>query len=52
MEQTLKCDWIASRLNGGGHSYAAAGVIQSDGETSALTAPRVIQELQKALKGM
>jgi oligoribonuclease NrnB/cAMP/cGMP phosphodiesterase (DHH superfamily) len=48
----IKCDWIASRLNGGGHSYAAAGVIQSDGEATALTAPRVIQELQKALKGM
>ena len=24
----IKCDWIASRLNGGGHSYAAAGVIE------------------------
>src|SRR6185437_8179800 len=48
----IKCDWIASRLNGGGHSYAAAGVIQSDGEATALTAPRVIQELQKALNGM
>jgi uncharacterized protein len=48
----IKCDWIASKLNGGGHSYAAAGVIQSNGETTALTAPRVIQELQKALNGM
>jgi uncharacterized protein len=48
----IKCDWIASKLNGGGHSYAAAGVIQSDGEATALTAPRVIQELQKALNGM
>jgi len=48
----IKCDWIASRLNGGGHSYAAAGVIQSNGEATALTAPRVIQELQNALNGM
>lgn len=46
----IKCDWIARRLNGGGHNYAAAGVIQSNGERTPLTAPRVVQELQNALQ--
>ena len=48
----IMCDLIAYRLNGGGHSYAAAGVIKGNGEatTTILTAPRVVQELQNALK--
>ena len=52
----IRCDLIAYRLNGGGHSYAAAGVIKSNGEAAAtttiLTASRVIQELQNALRDM
>jgi uncharacterized protein len=51
----VRCDLIAYRLNGGGHSYAAAGVIKSNGEESAITistASRVVQELQNALKDM
>jgi nanoRNase/pAp phosphatase (c-di-AMP/oligoRNAs hydrolase) len=50
----IRCDLIAYRLNGGGHSYAAAGVIKSNGEatTTILTAPRVVEELQNALKDM
>jgi oligoribonuclease NrnB/cAMP/cGMP phosphodiesterase (DHH superfamily) len=50
----IRCDLIAYRLNGGGHSYAAAGIIKSNGEatTTILTAPRVVQELQNALKDM
>jgi uncharacterized protein len=51
----IRCDLIAYRLNGGGHSYAAAGIIKSnEGEatTTILTAPRVVQELQNALKDM
>ncbi|HZA07681.1 MAG TPA: hypothetical protein VE619_08260, partial [Nitrososphaeraceae archaeon] len=48
----IRCDLIAYRLNGGGHSYAAAGVVKSNGEaaTTILTASRVVQELQNALK--
>jgi oligoribonuclease NrnB/cAMP/cGMP phosphodiesterase (DHH superfamily) len=51
----IRCDLIAYRLNGGGHSYAAAGVIKSNEEeatTTILTMPRVVQELQNALKDM
>ena len=51
----IRCDLIAYRLNGGGHSYAAAGVIKSNGEeatTTILTASKVVQELQNALKDM
>jgi nanoRNase/pAp phosphatase (c-di-AMP/oligoRNAs hydrolase) len=51
----IRCDLIAYRLNGGGHSYAAAGVIKSNEEeatTTILTMPRVLQELQNALKDM
>jgi uncharacterized protein len=47
----IKCDWIAYRLNGGGHSYAAAGVIKSNGG-AVLTAQRVILEFQRILKDM
>jgi oligoribonuclease NrnB/cAMP/cGMP phosphodiesterase (DHH superfamily) len=46
----IKCDWIARRLNGGGHSYAAAGVIQSNGERTPLTTQRVVRELQLRLE--
>jgi uncharacterized protein len=50
----IRCDLIAYRLNGGGHSYAAAGVIKSSGEaaTIILAASRVVQEIQNALKDM
>ncbi len=51
----IRCDLIAYRLNGGGHSYAAAGVIKSSGEaatTTIVTATQVVQELQNALKDM
>lgn len=47
----IKCDWIAYKLNGGGHSYAAAGVIKSNGG-AVLTAQRVILEFQRILKDM
>ena len=47
----IKCDWIAYKLNGGGHSYAAAGVIKSNGGV-VLTAQRVVLEFQKILKEM
>src|SRR5919202_3179677 len=45
----IKCDWIAYKLNGGGHSYAAAGVIKRNGG-AVLTAQRVVLEFQKILK--
>jgi uncharacterized protein len=49
----IRCDLIAYRLNGGGHSYAAAGVIKSSGEAATiLAASRVVQEIQNALKDM
>ncbi|MFL6420871.1 MAG: hypothetical protein ACJ71P_15900 [Nitrososphaeraceae archaeon] len=52
----VRCDLIAYRLNGGGHSYAAAGIIKSNAEeaatTTILTPPRVAKELQNALKDM
>jgi oligoribonuclease NrnB/cAMP/cGMP phosphodiesterase (DHH superfamily) len=48
----IKCDRIAYKLNGGGHSYAAAGVIKSNGGGAVLTAQRVILEFQTILKDM
>ena len=45
----IKCDKIAQRLNGGGHSYAAAGIIK-DSVEQVLTTSRVVEELQKILK--
>jgi hypothetical protein len=39
-------------LNGGGHSYAAAGIIQSNGEGTVLTAERVMEKLRDILKGI
>jgi nanoRNase/pAp phosphatase (c-di-AMP/oligoRNAs hydrolase) len=37
----IKCDMIARKLNGRGHSYAAAGIIKSHSEL--LKVPRVIK---------
>jgi nanoRNase/pAp phosphatase (c-di-AMP/oligoRNAs hydrolase) len=37
-------------LNGGGHSYAAAGIIQSNGEGTVLTRERVLKELRDSIK--
>jgi oligoribonuclease NrnB/cAMP/cGMP phosphodiesterase (DHH superfamily) len=45
----IKCDKIAHRLNGGGHIYAAAGIIK-DNVKQALTTSRVVKELQSILK--
>jgi uncharacterized protein len=47
----IKCDKIAQRLNGGGHSYAAAGIIKDNIE-QVLTTSRVVKELQKILKDL
>jgi oligoribonuclease NrnB/cAMP/cGMP phosphodiesterase (DHH superfamily) len=48
----IRCDLIAQRLHGGGHSYAAAGIIksrtQNEGDTKIGTED-ITQELQKAL---
>lgn len=49
----IKCDLIALRLNGGGHSYAADGIIKpliDEGENTKVGIEDVIEELQKALK--
>jgi oligoribonuclease NrnB/cAMP/cGMP phosphodiesterase (DHH superfamily) len=53
-ESNIKCDVIAQKLHGGGHSYAAAGVIKpridDDGEnTKKIDIDDVIEELQKIL---
>ena len=45
----IKCDKIAHRLNGGGHGYAAAGIIKDDVE-QLLTTSKVVKELQNILK--
>ena len=51
---SLRCDLIAQKLNGGGHSYAAGGIIKgkkNDGEEpKKMEMKDVIEELQKALK--
>jgi oligoribonuclease NrnB/cAMP/cGMP phosphodiesterase (DHH superfamily) len=47
----IKCDKIAQRLNGGGHSYAAAGIIKDNVE-QVLTTSRVVKELQKILNDL
>jgi oligoribonuclease NrnB/cAMP/cGMP phosphodiesterase (DHH superfamily) len=50
-ESDIRCDLIAHKLNGGGHSYAAAGIIKShEDATTTLTAPIVVKELQNILK--
>jgi oligoribonuclease NrnB/cAMP/cGMP phosphodiesterase (DHH superfamily) len=50
----IKCDVIAQKIHGGGHSYAAAGVIKSkngDGENiKKIGIDDVIEELQRILK--
>jgi uncharacterized protein len=49
----IKCDLIAQRLNGGGHSYAAGGMIKplvDEGENPKVKTTDVVGELQKALK--
>jgi nanoRNase/pAp phosphatase (c-di-AMP/oligoRNAs hydrolase) len=53
-ESNIKCDVIAQKLHGGGHSYAAAGVIKpridDDGENiKKIDIDDVIEELQKIL---
>ncbi len=45
----IKCDLIAQRLNGGGHSYAAGGIIKpliDEGENPQVGTEDVIEELQ------
>jgi oligoribonuclease NrnB/cAMP/cGMP phosphodiesterase (DHH superfamily) len=46
----IKCDVIGLRLNGGGHSYAAAGVIKNNGES--LKIGQVAQVLESILKDL
>ncbi|HKO65347.1 MAG TPA: DHHA1 domain-containing protein [Candidatus Nitrosocosmicus sp.] len=50
----IRCDLIAQKLNGGGHSYAAAGIIKSstdmeDGETRKIGIQDVLKALQITL---
>ena len=50
----IRCDLIAQKLNGGGHSYAAAGIIKSstdmeDGETRKIGIQNVLKALQITL---
>lgn len=50
----LRCDLIAQKLNGGGHSYAAGGIIKGksneEGEAKKIEMKDVIEALQKALE--
>jgi uncharacterized protein len=47
----LRCDLIAQKLNGGGHSYAAAGIIRSSTALEDTESRRInIQDVLKALK--
>jgi uncharacterized protein len=47
----IRCDLIAQKLNGGGHSYAAAGIIRpSTGLDDAETRKICIQDVLKALQ--
>jgi oligoribonuclease NrnB/cAMP/cGMP phosphodiesterase (DHH superfamily) len=49
----IKCDLIALRLNGGGHSYAAGGIIKpliDEGENTKVVIDDVIEVLQKTLR--
>jgi uncharacterized protein len=50
----IRCDLIAQKLNGGGHSYAAAGIIKSstdmeDSETRKIGIQNVLKALQITL---
>ena len=53
-DSSLRCDLIAQNLNGGGHSYAAGGIIKTkdsdEGEAKKIEMKDVIEGLQKALK--
>jgi oligoribonuclease NrnB/cAMP/cGMP phosphodiesterase (DHH superfamily) len=52
-DSDIKCDLIAQRLHGGGHSYAAGGIIKplvDEGVNPKVGTEDVIEELQKALK--
>jgi uncharacterized protein len=53
-DSSLRCDLIAQKLNGGGHSYAAGGIIKTknsdEGEAIKIEIKDVIEGLQKALK--
>ena len=44
----IKCDVIGRRLNGGGHDYAAAGIIKNNGEN--LKIGQVAQAIETILK--
>jgi oligoribonuclease NrnB/cAMP/cGMP phosphodiesterase (DHH superfamily) len=48
----IKCNIIAEKLNGGGHSYAAAGIIRSklnDGYSNRINKEDVVEELYRVL---
>jgi oligoribonuclease NrnB/cAMP/cGMP phosphodiesterase (DHH superfamily) len=48
----IRCDFIAQKLNGGGHSYAAGGVLKPllhEEENKSIKTKDVIEELQKTL---
>lgn len=53
-DSSLRCDLIARKLNGGGHSYAAGGIIKTKNndevEAKKIEMKDVIEELQTALK--
>ncbi len=53
MGSDIKCNFIAQKLHGGGHSYAAAGIVKHrihDEQNTKIDMEDVIEELQKALK--
>ena len=45
----IRCDRIANRLGGGGHIYAAAGIIKPDSDKP-LQSSTIVQEIQKCLE--
>ncbi len=52
-DSDIRCDLIAMKLNGGGHSYAAGGIIKpliGEGENSKVGIEDVVEALQKALQ--
>lgn len=54
LDSEIRCDLIAQKLNGGGHSYAAAGIIKSpiyleNSKTRTINVQDVIKALQVAL---
>ena len=54
LDSEIRCDLIAQKLNGGGHSYAAAGIIKStitqeDTESGKIRIQDVLKALQIAL---